>query len=45
MAVIDPRLIDCDGEPEITENLNRILSLLDGLESRVESLEQPEPAE
>jgi hypothetical protein len=26
---IDSRLLDCDGEPEFTENFNRLLALID----------------
>lgn len=29
MPVIDSRLLDCDGEPEYTENFNRVLNLVD----------------
>lgn len=32
MPKIDPRLLDCDSKEEITENFNRILALIDGLE-------------
>lgn len=35
MAVIDTRLLDCDGEPEITENFNRILALIDGMSGAI----------
>ena len=31
MPVIDSRLLDCDGEPEYTENFNRVLALIDAL--------------
>jgi hypothetical protein len=42
MPGIDPRLLDCESQPELTENFNRILALLDALEARVETLETPE---
>lgn len=29
MSKIDDRLLDCDGEPEITENFNRVLGFID----------------
>lgn len=38
---IDERLLDPNGEPEISEDLNRILALIDALEARVEVLEAP----
>ena len=41
VAVIDNRLLDCDSQPEITENFNRLLNLLDDLRERVEALEAP----
>lgn len=39
MPVIDNRLRDCNGEPEFTENFNRVLGLLDAALSRVGTLE------
>ena len=33
MPVIDPRLLECNGEPEYTENFNRVLALIDALRS------------
>ena len=41
MATIDSRLLKCEGEPEQTENFNRLLALMDALEARVEALETP----
>ncbi len=35
----DPRLLDCDSKPEIEENLNRMLALIDALEDRIAVLE------
>ena len=45
MAVIDSRLLETNGEPEITEDFNRVLELLDSLESRVAALEPSQPTE
>lgn len=42
MAEIDKRLLDCVAQPEWTENLNRILAMIDALKGRVEALETPE---
>lgn len=39
MPVIDPRLRECNGEPEFTENFNRVLTLLDGALDRIGDLE------
>lgn len=33
--MIDERLLDCDGEMEITENFNRILSIIDSVSGAV----------
>lgn len=45
MAIIDSRLIDADDELKITENFNRLLAMIDGLESRIEALETPPTSE
>ncbi|KAF5057844.1 Listeria-Bacteroides repeat domain [anaerobic digester metagenome] len=37
MPVIDSRLLDCDGEPEYTENFNRVLALIDALRADMTS--------
>lgn len=41
MPSVDIRLLECDGEPEVTENFNRLLVLIDALEERIEALEAP----
>lgn len=48
MPTIDERLLEPNGEPEFTENFNRILALIDknaaaitALDERVEALETP----
>lgn len=41
MPDIDRRLLECTGEPEATENFNRVLALLDALTARVTALEPP----
>lgn len=38
MLQIDERLLDVKGEIEITENLNRIMALIDALESQIDAL-------
>ncbi len=42
MAEIDSRLLDCSSQPELTENFNRLIVLIDALESRIAALETPE---
>lgn len=37
MPVIDSRLLDCSSEPEVTENLNRIIALIDTLRADMTS--------
>ena len=37
MPIIDSRLLDCDGEPEYTENFNRVLALIDALRADMTS--------
>lgn len=37
MPVINSRLRDCDGEPELTENFNRVLALVDANADGVEA--------
>jgi hypothetical protein len=39
MTDIDSRLLECDGKPEMTEDFNRVLAMLDALADRVEALE------
>lgn len=39
MPDIDNRLLDCESQPEITENLNRLLALIDDLDDRITALE------
>ena len=39
MPSIDSRLLDCDSIPEVIENFNRALVLIDALEARIETLE------
>lgn len=41
IVTIDERLLDPNGELEISEDLNRILALIDALEARIEALETP----
>jgi len=43
MVEIDGRLLDCESTPELIENFNRILALLDAQEERIQALETPEP--
>jgi len=31
MPKIDSRLLDCDSQEEITENFNRVMAIIDGL--------------
>ena len=38
MPVIDSRLLDCASEPEITENFNRVLALLDSATAALSAL-------
>ncbi|MDD2956443.1 MAG: InlB B-repeat-containing protein [Oscillospiraceae bacterium] len=38
MPLIDNRLLDCSSEPEITENFNRVLSLLDSAVATMSAL-------
>lgn len=37
MPVIDSRLLDCSSEPEVTENFNRIIALIDTLRADMTS--------
>lgn len=37
MPVIDPRLRECNGEPEFTENFNRVLNLVDANKGSAET--------
>jgi hypothetical protein len=37
MPVIDPRLLECNGEPEFTENFNRVLNLVDANKGSAET--------
>ncbi len=39
MAIIDNRLKDCDTDQDVTENFNRVLSLLDTINEVVADLE------
>lgn len=39
MAIIDSRLKDCDTDQDVTENFNRVLSLLDTINEVVADLE------
>jgi len=41
MPNIDERLLDCESLPELTENFNRVLVVVDALEERVAALESP----
>ena len=41
MSEIDSRLLDCSSQPELTENFNRLIVLIDALESRIAALETP----
>ena len=41
-VTIDSRLLDCQSTPEIMENLNRILAIVDAVEARVAALEPTE---
>lgn len=41
MPDIDERLLECEGQPELSENFNRVLALIDALEGRVKELETP----
>lgn len=38
MAIIDSRLKDCDTDQDVTENFNRVLTLIDKLSEAVEDL-------
>lgn len=38
MPVIDSRLLDCSSEPEVTENFNRIIALIDTLRADMTSV-------
>ena len=40
-VIIDSRLLDCQSVPEIMENFNRVLAVVDALEERVAALETP----
>lgn len=41
MLNIDPRLLDAVGAMNLTEDFNRLLALIDDLETRVKALESP----